>query len=241
MSNEFNADLFLNTVQHKAPIAGYGFAITDAANRLLDNPNLGQSNRHVTGLTWSSQAISEDSVQSCLVARHHTGKVIIVLYAEGSRAMAACEKEMPDDVLLAMSDILQCLAAGNEPWIRTDYAILQAAFDTIFIVAPRVEFRPEWSNGTGYLNGACDAKYDEVKSFVDSFGRRAVLLPCVTQGQKEKSVVIFERYANNEETPLVFNAPSGYTSATTGLVNDVTHLHQRLLEEANIELAGFAM
>lgn len=234
MNLSFNPAAFLSTAAHKSPINGFSFSVARAAEKLYETPSLGWANRAATGISWSAQAISDDDARACLVGRVKSGQVALVIYPEHHNAMVACEKAMPEEILLAMGDILQCLEYGNEPWVRVNPVVLGSAFDIIYSEALKVSFQPEWIRDTSYLNGACAERTDSIKSFVDSFGRRGLLMPCSPSKPMEGSVVIFERYPNLDDSPLVFNAPSGYADVTGGLVDDFAHLHQRLLEAANI-------
>jgi hypothetical protein len=65
-----------------------------------------------------------------------------------------------------------------------------------------VEFKPEWRNGTGYLDHIVkDESIVEQSAFVDSGGRRAIVTPTPFG-----NVVVFERYsvADMDDRPMVF-------------------------------------
>lgn len=241
MNTSFNAETFVATVAHKHRLFRMSFSVREAARHLLANPELGLANQELTHITWTTQPLVEHQSTDCLVGRAPSGVVAFVIYPEAHYVMAACEKEMPEEVLQALSDMLQCLEAGNAPWVRTSEIVLRSAFDIVFAGAPKVDYQDAWANGTGYLDGAVNTSVDAVKAFIDARGRRGLLLPCDKADLADKSVVIFERYTGSDhDAPLVFNAPSGYMTVHAGLARDVAHLHQRLLQAADIKLVDVA-
>lgn len=70
----------------------------------------------------------------------------------------------------------------------------------------RVEFCPEWANGTGYFNGAAEGEHapkaangvEDIVSFVDPFGRRGII--CITPLGNS---VFFERYSPSSTSPIL--------------------------------------
>lgn len=74
----------------------------------------------------------------------------------------------------------------------------------------KIEFKEEWNNGTGYLDGAVtdkDINFDEdgCAVTVDSYGRKIIILRTPLD-----NVVIFERYGGGKSTPIVTNCHHGF-------------------------------
>lgn len=74
----------------------------------------------------------------------------------------------------------------------------------------KIEFKEEWNNGTGYLDGAVDDKdinfdKDGCAVTVDSYGRKIIILRTPLD-----NVVIFERYSGGKSTPIVTNCHHGF-------------------------------
>lgn len=70
-------------------------------------------------------------------------------------------------------------------------------------------FKEEWSNGTGYFDGAVKGETAPrlqpgvAARFIDNIGRRAIVV-----GTRFGNVVVFERYANNNIGAFVLNYPT---------------------------------
>lgn len=78
----------------------------------------------------------------------------------------------------------------------------QKRFNEAFESATPVAFQESWRNATGYLDYAANEEFagqgfeaGQRLSFVDNFGRRAVLI-IVAKGH---NLVVFERYSPSEE------------------------------------------
>lgn len=81
----------------------------------------------------------------------------------------------------------------------------RTTFDRYFAVAQPVEFNPEWANGTGYLDYACeeDFGHGRLVSFQDQYGRKAIAVSA-----NGNSAVIFERFKGGDNDVFVVNVPS---------------------------------
>lgn len=76
----------------------------------------------------------------------------------------------------------------------------------------KIEFKEEWNNGTGYLDGAVDDKdinfdKDGCAVTVDNYGRKVIILRTPLD-----NIVVFERYSsgNWKSTPIVANCHHGF-------------------------------
>lgn len=82
------------------------------------------------------------------------------------------------------------------------------AFLSLFInTVPEVPFDPAWDNGTGYMDGATNFTVvpgTTVKS-TDLNGRKIVLM-----GTEIGTLTVFQRYAKDDDTVVVYNAPTGW-------------------------------
>ena len=68
---------------------------------------------------------------------------------------------------------------------------IEKIFMTVFNKLPKIDYNPEWSNGTGYFNGAVAAKVDRICASTDKCGRQIVIVP---QRDGEFNIVYFRRY-----------------------------------------------
>ena len=75
-----------------------------------------------------------------------------------------------------------------------------------------VEFKDDWKNGTGYLDGAMrdatmiSGPHGSVVKFIDNFGRRAIAIKT-----RFGNVVIFQRYTDRDQV-FAMNCPSRITA-----------------------------
>ena len=69
-------------------------------------------------------------------------------------------------------------------------------------LTPKVEFNPEWSNGTGYFDGLVDVPFEGVgiRHFIDKANRVGLILPT-----KAGNLVMFQRYTNGGSGVVVSN------------------------------------
>ena len=79
-----------------------------------------------------------------------------------------------------------------------------------------VQFKPEWANGTGYLDKIC-REYELIPpglvgKTVDNHNRRVLIL-----GTEEGPVAVFESYTNGDSGILVANFPNGIRRYDSGL------------------------
>lgn len=106
-------------------------------------------------------------------------------------------------------------------------AALLSAFENVFKDLEKIDCLPEWSNGTGYFDGATQAKTPEfcfnknrgVFGFTDKYGRRGIVFSL----QPGCNAVLFERYKLNaaqDNFILVSNLPPAKRSVCQYLLED---------------------
>lgn len=78
-------------------------------------------------------------------------------------------------------------------------------FETVYTHATPVAYDPNWANGTGYFDRACDEYFGEleVSCTTDEYGRKIILI-----SKDENSLVIFER-STADKGLYVTNTPRG--------------------------------
>jgi hypothetical protein len=82
-----------------------------------------------------------------------------------------------------------------------------ATFD---LVDTRIDFNPEWTNGTGYLDHAAEGshapilKAGEMVKSIDEFGRKIIIV-----GTPVGNLVVFRRYTK-EDGIYTYNASKGF-------------------------------
>ena len=69
-------------------------------------------------------------------------------------------------------------------------------------LTPRVEFDPEWANGTGYYDGATGVPFEgtAVRHFIDQADRVGLILPT-----KAGNLIMFQRFTNGDKGVVVAN------------------------------------
>lgn len=65
-----------------------------------------------------------------------------------------------------------------------------------------ITFNPEWSNGTGYFDGAVTASIEAPSKSSDQHGRKIFIIPTLVG-----NVIVFQRYAGDEDV-FASNKPS---------------------------------
>lgn len=68
---------------------------------------------------------------------------------------------------------------------------IEKIFMTVFDKLPKVDYNPEWANGTGYFDGAVGAKVDRICASTDTNGRQIIIVP---QRDGDFNIVYFRRY-----------------------------------------------
>ena len=84
--------------------------------------------------------------------------------------------------------------------MTNELSYAQIEFNMVHENATDVAFKPEWKNGTGYLDGSAYAELPEIQvggtfRFTDDFNRRAVGIKVVAG----HNLVIFERYSPSDD------------------------------------------
>lgn len=69
-------------------------------------------------------------------------------------------------------------------------------------LTPRVEFDPEWGNGTGYFDGATEVAFNDtaVRHFIDNADRIGLIIPT-----RAGNVVMFQRFTGGDKGVVVAN------------------------------------
>jgi len=220
LSNDFNAVEYIANAAQTDRIDGISFYVQDAAKHLLENPSIGQFSPIVSlQCRWEARMMTPESQSPCLVALTDKDTVIAIIYTEDHEVRVASSREMPQAILQAFGDMLQCLSCGQSAWVRRESEFFHEAFETLTEQLPEVTYDASWANGTGYLDNACYQALDGAKRFVDPHGRRGVLLPV----NGDECIVVFQRYGTQTST-LVYNAPHGYLNCCSGVARDQAHI-----------------
>lgn len=72
---------------------------------------------------------------------------------------------------------------------------IETIFMTVFNKLPKVDYNPEWANGTGYFDGAVKAKIDRICASTDTNGRQIIIVP---QRDGDFNIVYFRRYGDSD-------------------------------------------
>ena len=80
--------------------------------------------------------------------------------------------------------------------------------------AKQIEYKSEWSNGTGYFDHATDETFEHPVWSTTPDGRVIVIIPVIP----EENVVVFQRYTDAPEI-IAFNLPSMRRTQTGRLLN----------------------
>ena len=103
-------------------------------------------------------------------------------------------------------------------------------FIAIWNSLPAVEFKGEWHNGTGYMNGARQEKIESPVRFTDNWDRKGLLIPT-----NDGSLVVFERYSDGDQGVIVSNSrPELFTTSLCPLAMELVYdkVNRKLTEEA---------
>lgn len=81
------------------------------------------------------------------------------------------------------------------------------AMHSDILTANPVKYNPKWANGTGYFNGAVrdtsiSLRGKRYGATEDDSGRRIIIV----RSSSGSNIVVFERYGNDDGSPIVFNA-----------------------------------
>ena len=96
---------------------------------------------------------------------------------------------------------------------------IEKIFMTVFDKLPKVDYNPQWANGTGYFNGAADAKVDRVCASTDTNGRQIIIVP---QRDGNFNIVYFRRYNDADlfivhgSKPVYLESSCRFTSTSAG-------------------------
>jgi len=74
---------------------------------------------------------------------------------------------------------------------------------------PQIEYNPDWANGTGYFNGACEFKLEHTAAFTDDIGRVGIIHPVDLPQGRTGNIVLFQRDSSSR---VCANVPLGYNN-----------------------------
>lgn len=88
-------------------------------------------------------------------------------------------------------------------------------------LVPKVDYKPEWANGTGYFDGAVNEKFESnaIVHFIDEANRIGLILPT-----QVGNLVLFQRYSNGGNGIATFNVAPALRSLV-GAMGLESNLH----------------